>query len=146
METSLKVAEFIIKRYCKANKIVEVGVGKKPQTALKLSKALNAEIIVTDVKPEVIAPLTKEKKIKAIIDDVFNPNLEIYKGANLIYAIRPNPEVQGQVVNIALRVGADALLKTLNDEWHEVTQTPMKHQTVNYKNVIMHHFLNPKIH
>lgn len=77
-----------------------------------------------------------------VVDDIFNPNWKLYEGANLIYAIRPNPEVQNQILEVASEVGADVLLNVLSEEWPETNNRRMKHKLINYKGITLHLFLN----
>ncbi|MEM3466990.1 MAG: UPF0146 family protein [Candidatus Jordarchaeales archaeon] len=138
-----EIAEFIETRYANARKIIEVGFGGRTETAIKLAKKINAEIILTDVNPDFLnTELNAELKgsIRVVIDDIFNPNWKLYEKANLIYAIRPNPELQKQIIDVASKSGADALLKVLSDEWPETENMNMKHEVINYKGVILHFF------
>ena len=65
--------------------IVEVGVGGFPLVALTLQEHLNMDIIMTDIKPY---------HDQIVVDDITNPNLNIYRDASLIYSIRPPEELQ----------------------------------------------------
>jgi len=136
-----EIAEFIEARYADAHKIVEVGFGGRTETANKLAEKVKAEIILTDVNLDLEKVETKGN-IKIVIDDIFNPNWEIYEKADLIYAIRPNPEIQKQIIEVAFKSGADALLNVIGDEWPETENKYMKHEVVNYKKVILHLFIN----
>ena len=58
----------------------------------------------------------KRMGLEAYLDDVWAPNLEIYKGASLIYAIRPPPELVNPIRRIACSVGCDLLIRPLSGE------------------------------
>ncbi|MEM1657554.1 MAG: UPF0146 family protein [Candidatus Jordarchaeales archaeon] len=129
-------------RYRNARKIVEVGVGRKYEVAARLASNLTAELILTDLNPNFFVGVRLGRNVKMIVDDIFNPDWKLYEGADLIYAIRPNPEVQNQILEVASRVGADVLLNVLSGEWIETNNKKMKHVLINYKGVTLHLFLN----
>jgi hypothetical protein len=107
------IAKYIAENYPSATKIVEVGVGKVPDVAIELQGLLPAcEVIVTDVAelPELSG------RVKFVHDDITEPNLGIYEGAALIYSVRPPPELQPYLLEVARGVGADLLIKPLAGE------------------------------
>ena len=53
-------------------------------------------------------------------DDVFAPRMELYQGASLLYSIRPPLELQIAMGDLAARVGADVLIRPLQDEVAEL--------------------------
>ncbi|MCS7131708.1 MAG: UPF0146 family protein, partial [Hadesarchaea archaeon] len=107
------IAEYIADSYPNARKIVEVGIGALPATAIELSKRLpGCEIIATDIS----APPTLPPGVRFERDDVTNPRLEVYEGAALVYAMRPPPELQPHLLRLARRVGADLIVKPLAAE------------------------------
>ncbi|MBS7287706.1 MAG: hypothetical protein KIH01_02890 [Candidatus Freyarchaeota archaeon] len=136
------MAEFIEARYCNARKIVEIGVGRQVGVAVKLAEKIRAEIILTDINPDYFKSIKTRSNVRLVVNDIFNPNWKLYEGADLIYSIRPNPEVQKQIIEVAFKSGADSLLKVLSDEWPETDNKYMRHEVVNYKGVILHLFLN----
>lgn len=97
---------------------------------------------MTDINLDHFKGVKTRSNVRLVVDDIFNPNWKLYDGADLIYSIRPNPELQKQIIEVAFRSGADALLKVLSDEWPETDNKNMKHEVVNYKGVILHLFLN----
>ena len=119
-----------------------MGFGGRTETANKLAEKVKAEIILTDVNLDLLGKVEPKGNVKIVIDDIFNPNWEIYEKADLIYAIRPNPEIQKQIIEVAFKSGADALLNVISDEWPETENKYMKHEVVNYKKVILHLFIN----
>ena len=101
------LAEFIAKNY--PGRVVEVGVGYLPHVARKLMD-MGLDVILTD-KEERLLEGMKVKK-----DDIFAPCQEIYQGAALIYSIRPPQEMQLALGEVAAAVGADLLVRPLQDE------------------------------
>lgn len=106
------VARYIADNYPGA-KVVEVGVGRMPDVAIELKRlSPNCTVVVTDVREQVGLP----GSITFVCDDVTKPDLRIYRGAALIYAIRPPPELQPYLLELARRVGAKLLIKPLAGE------------------------------
>jgi len=107
------IARYISENYPSATKIVEVGIGRVPDAAIELQRLLPAcEVVVTDVAelPEL------SRRVKFVRDDITEPNLSVYEGAALIYAVRPPPELQPHLLEVARDVGADLLVKPLAGE------------------------------
>ncbi len=119
-------SEYIITNYKNASRIVEVGVGSFPGVALTLQKHLNMDIIMTDIKP--YHPMV-------VVDDITNPDLDIYKGASLIYSIRPPEELQKSLKLVADEVGADLIIKPLSTEF---IRPDKKIKLINYKTAIFY--------
>lgn len=112
-------AEYIAKNYSNAKKIVEVGVGREFSILRELRKKLrNAQIIATDVAGRGV-----------IIDDITEPDISIYENAELIYSIRPPPELYPHLESIARRVGADLIIRSLSSDFVKT-----RGKIVNYKN------------
>lgn len=112
------LAHFIVENYRNAGKIVEVGVGAYPWVAKRLKEQLpDTTIIVTDVDTE---RLTQAKEacpgLELACDNVLEPRPEVYEGADLIYSIRPLPELVPEIFRLALRVGCDLLIRPYSDE------------------------------
>jgi uncharacterized UPF0146 family protein len=95
------LARFIAERY--SGRVVEVGVGKFREVAETL-RELGLEVLTVDLEGGDVA------------DDVSRPRLELYEGASLIYALRPNPELLPHLERLADRVGADLLVRPLPGE------------------------------
>lgn len=105
-----EIAEFISENY--SGKVVEVGMGFVTDVAdlLKSGDPKSLELVVTDLEERSLG------RISVVKDDAFSPRMEIYRGASLIYSIRPPLELQLAIGKIALEVGADVLLRPLWDE------------------------------
>ncbi|HQI55272.1 MAG TPA: UPF0146 family protein, partial [Methanothrix soehngenii] len=101
------LAEFIAKNY--PGRVVEVGVGHFPHVAQSLLE-MGLEVILTDRRERILAGMRVEK------DDIFAPQREIYQGAGLIYSIRPPLEMQLVMGELAAEVGADVVVRPLQDE------------------------------
>lgn len=88
-------------------KIAEIGVGKFDSIANMLLEKENITLIKTDISP---------KDTTVIKDDITNPNLELYKDVDIIYSIRPPSELQPHLVNLALKVDSQLIIKPLTNE------------------------------
>jgi hypothetical protein len=119
-------SEYIIANYKDASLIVEVGVGGFPLVALTLKEHLNMDIIMTDIKPY---------HDEVVVDDITNPNLDIYSGATLIYSIRPPEELQNHIKKVAESVGADLIIKPLSTEF---INSDASLKLINYKKAIFY--------
>ena len=93
-----KLAEYFAQKF-KGGKIIEIGVGFNFKAALKL-KELGFEILVVDWNPKAVKR-ARELELDAVVDDIFNPKLGIYKDADAIYSIRPTPEMMPYLVKLA---------------------------------------------
>ena len=98
-------------------KIAEVGVGKFDRIAESLSKEDNITIIKTDISP------ANDSIIK---DDITNPNIELYEDVDIIYSIRPPSELQPHLVNLALKIGSQLIIKPLTNEDLNTGRVKMK--------------------
>ena len=113
-----EIAEYISEKYPSAKKIIEVGIGRSPYTALLLQKLLpKTELKVVDVDREAVEELRKIG-LRAFVDDLTNPSLEIYKGADLIYSIRPPFELIPNIASLGARTGSDILIAPLSEDAH----------------------------
>lgn len=101
-----EIAEFILKNY--SGKVVEVGAGFVPEVALTISQHL--KVVATDKKNRSL------KGLSVMDDDIFSPRKDIYEGASLLYSIRPPIEVQIAMGRLAAEIGADVLIRPLEDE------------------------------
>jgi uncharacterized protein len=118
------LAQYIMENYTNTDKIVEVGVGNFHKVALILEEHFKIDIIMTDIKPS---------HSMIILDDIAHPNLKIYKDATLIYAIRPPPELQPHLLDVARKVGADLIIKPFSTELINLDTNMDRMEMVNYK-------------
>ena len=106
----------------KKTKIVEIGAGKFQTISKNLSEKENIDIIMTDIDP------ANENIIK---DDVFNPNMSIYNGADILFSIRPPAELQEAIMKIRDEVNATLIIKPLFNEDLNMKTRKMKLKNYN---------------
>lgn len=108
----------LLARVARAKRVVEVGAGVAFGTALALQQAApRAAFVLTDVDPRVLdapAPLA------GLVHDVTRDAPEALAGADFVYAVRPPEELQGAILLLADRLGADVAMRPLKDEWAEL--------------------------
>lgn len=94
------------------NKAVEVGFGGKT-VAAKILQESGVSILCTDLHayPETMIP--------SVVDDVFIPTLDLYRGADVIYAIRPGTEILPPLIALAQKIKADLIVYHLGFELYE---------------------------
>lgn len=104
------LVEFIRNIY--STMIVEVGCGRYSATA----QALRPFFKVTAM--DILEREDVDCRLKPIYvkDDITSPDLRLYRGASLIYSVRPPLEIQRSIVDLAERLDADALIKPLGSE------------------------------
>jgi uncharacterized UPF0146 family protein len=105
------LAQFIGKNY--PGRVVEIGAGHVLEVALHLV-SMGRDVMVTDKEERNLGGLHVEK------DDIFMPRLDLYREASLLYSIRPPLELQLAMGILASRLGADILIRPLNDEVAEL--------------------------
>jgi uncharacterized UPF0146 family protein len=101
------MSEYIAGRY---GKCAEIGIGHFPDLALALA-AKGVEVFATD-----IVPLTYEG-LRVIIDDVTSPDISLFYGVDLIYSMRPPPELVFYMERLAASLSADLIVKPLSSEF-----------------------------
>ncbi|MEI7826597.1 MAG: UPF0146 family protein [Euryarchaeota archaeon] len=108
--------EFIKNNYSRM--IVEVGCGRFSAIAVALRayfKVIATDILETGAVDCRLAPIY-------VKDDITCPDLRLYRGASLIYSIRPPIEIQPSILDLSERIGADALIKPFGSEIIEDTR------------------------
>ena len=121
-EFILKLAIENSEKTGKKTKIVEIGAGKFQTISKNLSENENIDILMTDIDP------ANESIIK---DDVFNPNMNIYKGADILFSIRPPAELQEAIMKIRDDVNATLIIKPLFNEDLNMKTKKMKLKNYN---------------
>ena len=106
-EYILKLAIENSEKTGKKTKIVEIGAGKFQTISKNLSENENIDIVMTDIDP------ANENIIR---DDVFNPNMSIYKDADILFSISPPAELQEAIMKIRDNVNATLIIKPLFNE------------------------------
>ena len=110
--------EYILNEIGDENKkIIEVGVGKFDKIANEISKNKNITLIKTDIDP---------KDETVIKDDITNPNLKLYENTSIIYSIRPPGELQPYLVELALKINSQLIIKPLTNEDLNTCRVKMK--------------------
>jgi uncharacterized UPF0146 family protein len=101
------IGEYIAKHYTNA---VEVGIGKNLEAARILIDA-GVRVRCTDIRSiQVPGCLTFS------IDDIFSPSINLYKGADVIYAIRPAIEMIPPLLALARTINCDLVVYHLGFE------------------------------
>jgi uncharacterized UPF0146 family protein len=85
---------------------VEVGIGLEKAVYNELSKNSDCEVIAVDLVPG-----------KGVLkDDFIMSDFSIYEGADLIYSIRPPPEIVYYLQKMAKRLGCDLLIRPFSND------------------------------
>ena len=121
-EFILKLAIENSEKTGKKTKIVEIGAGKFQTISKNLSENENIDIVMTDIDP------ANENIIK---DDVFNPNMSIYKDVDILFSIRPPAELQEAIMKIRDEVNATLIIKPLFNEDLNMKTKKMKLKNYN---------------
>jgi uncharacterized UPF0146 family protein len=101
------VGRFISENYTSA---VEVGVGHNPGAALLIHKA-GIPVRCTDIHRKDPLP-----GIVFTTDDIFDPDLSVYAGTGVIYAIRPAEEMIPPLIPLAKKIDCDLIVYHLGFE------------------------------
>jgi uncharacterized UPF0146 family protein len=104
------IGEFISVRYRNA---AEVGIGNTPEAARVLADA-GALAVCTDIRPGICHP-----GIPVLVDDIFEPDISLYRGVDVLYAIRPGVEMVPPLIDLARRLDVDLLVYHLGCEIYE---------------------------
>ena len=121
-EYILKLAIENSEKTGKKTKIVEIGAGKFQTISKNLSENENIDIVMTDIDP------ADENIIR---DDVFNPNMNIYKDADILFSIRPPAELQEAIMKIRDNANATLIIKPLFNEDLNMKTKKMKLKNYN---------------
>ena len=121
-EYILKLAIENSEKTGKNTKIVEIGAGKFQTISKNLNENENIDVVMTDIDP------ANENIIK---DDVFNPNMSIYNGADILFSIRPPAELQEAIMKIRDEVNATLIIKPLFNEDLNMKTKKMKLKNYN---------------
>ena len=108
IETS--IGKYIASNYTRA---IEVGIGRNEEAA-KIVSTDGVLILCTDVKALGISGVLPFSQ-----DDIFSPDDSLYMGAEVIYAIRPAPEMIPPMIELAERINADLIVYHLGYETYE---------------------------
>lgn len=128
------LARFIISNYPAGARIVEVGMGRHPDVAMLLKDTF--DLICTDVAD------TGTPGIPFVRDDICRPDISIYKGAALVYSIRPPPDMQVPIARVASAVGADLIIRPFSSEHVDLRAYYRHSQCVNFEQAAFRLFRN----
>ncbi len=108
MRTSCKgLADYIANTYhCAA----EIGIGHFPDIGLALLEK-GLRVFATDIKPFVYNGLD------VFADDVTDPDLSLYTGIEIVYSVRPPPELVPYMKRLSRQILADMIVKPLHSEY-----------------------------
>jgi uncharacterized UPF0146 family protein len=105
-ESCKGLVDFIAFRYGSA---VEIGIGHLPDVSLALV-GRGVSLFATDIRP------FRHYGLRVVVDDVIQPDLSLYASLNIIYSLRPPPELVPYMVRLAGVVSADLIIKPLASE------------------------------
>jgi len=100
----------LVKRLSAAGSVVEVGVGNRPGVAAAVAER-GADVTATDIRERSVPD-----PVAFVRDDVTQPTLSVYQGADIIFARNLPPELQRPVRNLARRVDAACWFTTLGGD------------------------------
>ncbi len=89
---------------------VEVGIGRNPDAA-RILAGEGRLLRSIDLREMPVPP-----EIPFTVDDIFSPDLSLYRGADVIYAIRPAIEMIPPLLSLAERIDADLVVYHLGFE------------------------------
>lgn len=92
------------------DRVVEVGIGRRTELAAALAGA-GLSVTATDVTPREVPDA-----VEFVTDDVVDPDLAVYEGADAIYARNLPPELHRPTLEVAERVDATFLFTTLGGD------------------------------
>ena len=99
--------ETLVDRLAEHGRVVEVGVGRRPEVASALADA-GVAVTATDIEPRAVPPT-----VEFVVDDVTDPVLAYYADVDAIYACNLPPDLHHSALALARKVGADLLFTTL---------------------------------
>ncbi|MFC7213924.1 UPF0146 family protein [Saliphagus sp. GCM10025334] len=91
-------------------RLLEVGIGRRTAVAEALVEA-GCAVVATDVHPR-----ETPEGVRFVIDDVTDPDLELYADADAIYALNLPPELHRPALEVARAFDADFLFTTLGGD------------------------------
>ncbi|MDH5203146.1 MAG: UPF0146 family protein [Nitrospirota bacterium] len=89
---------------------VEIGIGHFPDVAYALLDK-GIKVFATDVNPY------RYRGLKVIADDVTMPDISLYAATELLYSLRPPPELVPYMEQLARMLSVDLIVKPLASEY-----------------------------
>jgi len=108
----------LVERLRTFDSLVEVGVGRRPELAGSLADA-GVAVTATDVRYREVPDAVDFQR-----DDVTDPDLAVYEGADAIYAVNLPEELQRPTRDVARAVDAAFLFTTLGAEHPAISAAP----------------------
>ena len=108
------------------SKIVEIGIGKFFLVSNYLKTCKNIDLLMTDATPA---------NNEIIKDDITKPDLDLYENTEIIYSIRPPPELQPYLANLTDKTRAILIIRPLSNEDLNINK---KMTLVNYKKAMFY--------
>ncbi|MBX0295254.1 UPF0146 family protein [Haloarcula nitratireducens] len=100
----------LVGRLATADSVVEVGIGNRSDVAAALADR-GVDVTATDVTPRPVPD-----GVTFVEDDVTDPELAIYEGADLVFARNLPPELHRPARAVARRVDAGCWFTTLGGD------------------------------
>jgi uncharacterized UPF0146 family protein len=100
------VVDFIACRYDSA---AEIGIGHFPDVAFTLIQR-SVRVFATDIKA------FQYRGLKVFVDNIIEPDLSLYDGVDLVYSLRPPPELVPYMMRLSRRLSTDLIIKPLSSE------------------------------
>jgi uncharacterized UPF0146 family protein len=91
-------------------RVVEIGVGRRDAVARALAEA-DVAVTATDIETRPVP-----SGVTFVVDDVTDPTISVYEGAEALYALNLPPELHRPAADLARSVGADLLFTTLGGD------------------------------
>ncbi len=101
------LVNYVLARY---HHVAEIGIGHFPDVALTLQQR-GVRVFATDIKA------FHYKGLTVIMDNIMSPNLTLYDGLDLIYSLKPHPELVPFMLCLARRLSTDLIIKSLSSEY-----------------------------
>jgi len=103
------LAGYIAGRYKRS---AEIGIGHFPDLAFAL-RDRGVRVFGTDIFP------FSYKGLRFFIDDITRPDISLFYDVDLIYSMRPPPEIVYYMDRLAKRLSASVIVKPLSSEFVE---------------------------
>jgi len=100
----------LVTRLSDVDSVVEVGVGNRPDVAAGLAER-GVDVTATDIRERSVP-----EPVTFVTDDVTDPTLSVYEGADVVFARNLPPELQRPLRDVAWRVGATSWFTTLGGD------------------------------
>ncbi len=100
----------IVDRLARFDRVVEVGVGRRPDVASALADR-GVHVTATDVTPREVP-----ESVAFVLDDVTVPDPDVYADADAVYALDLPPELHRPAATLAREQDAEFVFTTLGGD------------------------------